>query len=130
MSTGRRAGLWLMAFLYVLAGVMHFVRPEVYLPMMPDWLPAHRELVLLSGAAEILLGLLLLPAATRRPAAWGIILLLIAVFPANLHVALHDVPLFGAEKGAGIGNWVRLPFQLLLAWWAWAYARPEADSNR
>ncbi|MBU6282870.1 DoxX family protein [bacterium] len=130
MSTGKRAGLWLMAFLYVLAGAMHFVRPEVYLPMMPPWLPAHRELVLLSGAAEILLGLLLLPAATRRLAAWGVILLLVAVFPANLHVALHDVPLFGAEKGAGALNWVRLPFQLLLAWWAWAYARPEADSNR
>lgn len=118
-----------MSFLYVLAGAIHFVRPEVYLPMMPPWLPAHRELVLLSGAAEVMLGLLLLLPATRRLAALGIILLLIAVFPANLHVALHDVPLFGAEKGAGIGNWIRLPFQLLLAWWAWAYARPEAPAE-
>ncbi|MFM7143737.1 MAG: DoxX family protein, partial [Alphaproteobacteria bacterium] len=82
MSTARRAGLWLMAAFYVFAGVMHFVRPEFYLPMMPTWLPAHRELILLSGAAEILLGLLLLPEATRRLAAWGVVLLLIAVFPA------------------------------------------------
>lgn len=129
MSTARRAGLWLMAAFYVFAGVMHFVRPEFYLPMMPTWLPAHRELILLSGAAEILLGLLLLPEATRRLAAWGVVLLLIAVFPANLHVALHDVPLFGAEKGAGALNWLRLPFQLLLAWWAWSYARGTDSSN-
>lgn len=115
-----------MAALYVLAGAMHFLRPEVYRPMMPPWLPWHDALILLSGAAEILLGVLLLAPATRRLAAWGVILLLVAVFPANLHVAWNDVPLFGAAQGAGVWNWVRLPFQFLLAWWAWRYTRDDA----
>jgi uncharacterized membrane protein len=57
----------------------------------------------------------------RRLAAWGIILLLIAVFPANLHVALHNVALGGAEEGLGFWNWARLPFQAVFIAWAWWY---------
>jgi uncharacterized membrane protein len=109
----------------VLAGVAHFVRTDVYLPMMPPYLPAHRELILLSGVAEVVLGLAVLVPQTRRLAAWGIILLLIAIFPANLHIAMHDVPLFGATQGAGIWNWVRLPFQGVLIAWAWWYTKPD-----
>jgi uncharacterized membrane protein len=121
MSRGKRIALWAMAVFYMAGGVMHFVRPDAYLPMMPPYLPWHYELVLLSGAAELLLGALVLVPATRRLAAWGIILLLIAVFPANLHIAFHNVPLFGATEGAGAMNYVRLPFQLVLIWWAWLY---------
>ena len=58
-------------------------------------------------------------------AAWGIILLLIAVFPANIHIAMNNVPLFGAKEGAGVMNWVRLPLQGMLGWWAWRYTREE-----
>jgi uncharacterized membrane protein len=89
--------------------------------MMPPWLPAHRELIFLSGLAEVVLGVAVLVPRLRRMAAWGIIALLIAIFPANLHIALHDVPLFGAAQGAGIWNWVRLPFQAVLIAWAWSY---------
>lgn len=121
MSGARRALLWLMGGLYVVAGVLHFVATDAYLPLMPPWLPAHRGLILLSGAAEVALGVLVLLPATRRLAAWGIILLLIAVFPANLHVALHDVPIFGATEGLGVWNWARLPVQLVLILWAWWY---------
>jgi uncharacterized membrane protein len=121
VSGAKRALLWLMGTLYIVAGVLHFVAPDAYLPLMPPWLPAHRALILLSGAAEVVLGALVLVPATRRLAAWGIVLLLIAVFPANLHVALHDVPLFGATEGLGVWNWVRLPFQLVLMLWAWWY---------
>lgn len=121
MSGAKRALLWLMGTLYIVAGVLHFVATDAYLPLMPPWLPAHRALILLSGAAEVVLGALVLVPATRRLAAWGIVLLLIAVFPANLHVALHDVPLFGATEGLGVWNWVRLPVQLLLMLWAWWY---------
>src|SRR5262249_7336814 len=95
-------------------------RTDVYMPMMPPYLPAHRELVLLSGVAEVVLGLAVLVPQTRRVAAWGIILLLIAIFPANLHIAMHDVPLFGATQGAGVWNWGRLPSEGVLvagAWW-------------
>jgi uncharacterized membrane protein len=111
MTSARLLGLRVMAGFYVLAGAMHFLRPDVYRPMMPPWLPAHEALILLSGAAEISLGLLLLVPATRQMAAWGIILLLIAVCPANIHIAWNDVPLFGAKQGAGAINWVRLPLQ-------------------
>jgi uncharacterized membrane protein len=79
-------------------------------------------LILVSGAAEIGLGLAVLSERLRPYAAWGIILLLVAVFPANVHIALNDVPLFGYAAGAGIWNWMRLPLQGVLALWAWWYA--------
>jgi len=121
MSGAKRALLWIMGVFYIVAGLGHFVAPAAYLPMMPLWLPAHSALIFLSGVAELVLGAAVLVPATRRLAAWGLILLLIAIFPANLHIALHDVPLFGATEGAGIWNWVRLPFQLVLIAWAWWY---------
>ena len=121
MSRAKRALLWVMGVFYVLGGVAHFVALNAYLPMMPPWLPAHAPLVLLSGVAEVALGVAVLVPATRRLAAWGLILLLIAIFPANIHIALHNVPLFGATEGAGVWNWVRLPVQLVLIAWAWWY---------
>lgn len=123
MSPGRRAGLLAMAAFYVVAGLNHFRDPAFYLPMMPPYLPWHHELVWLSGAAEVGLGLALLVPALRRVAAWGVIALLVAVFPANLHVALANVPIGGRAEGLGIWNWVRLPFQALLIAWAWVYTR-------
>ena len=123
MSTTKRILLWVMGVFYVLAGVMHFVRPEFYRPMMPPYLPWHDFLIYLSGLAETGLGIAILIPSIRPLAAWGIILLLIAIFPANLHIALHNVPVFGATEGAGIGNWIRLPFQLVLIAWAWWYTR-------
>ena len=113
--------LYLMSAFYIFAGVMHFIRPDYYVPMMPPYLPWHMFLIYLSGLAEVLLGLAVLVPSLRSLAAWGIILLLIAIFPANLHIALHNVPVFGAAEGAGIGNWIRLPFQLVLIAWAWWY---------
>jgi uncharacterized membrane protein len=123
MSTTKRILLWVMAIFYVLAGVMHFVRPDYYRPMMPPYLPWHDFLIYLSGLAETGLGIAILIPSIRPLAAWGIVLLLIAIFPANLHIALHNVPVFGATEGAGIGNWIRLPFQAVLMAWAWWYTR-------
>jgi uncharacterized membrane protein len=91
------------------------------MPMMPPYLPWHRFLVYLSGLAEVVLGIGLLVPRWRSVSAWGIIALLIAIFPANLHIALHNVPVFGAEEGAGIFNWIRLPLQGVLILWAWWY---------
>lgn len=123
MSIAKRLLLFLMAAFYVGAGVMHLVRPEFYRPMMPPYLPWHDALILLSGLAEIALGIAVLIPPLRVAAAWGIILLLIAVFPANLHIALHNVPVFGASEGAGAMNWVRLPFQGVLILWARWYTQ-------
>jgi len=122
VSRTKRALLWVMSAFYVLGGVYHLVNPGFYLPMMTPYLPWHRELVFISGVAEIVLGIVVLIPSLRRPAALGIIALLIAVFPANLHIAMNDVPLAGATEGAGIWNWVRLPFQAVFIAWAWCYA--------
>jgi uncharacterized membrane protein len=125
MSPTKRYLLYLMSGFYIVAGVMHFVSPDFYLPMMPPYLPWHLPLVYLSGVAEFLLGACVLMPQTRRYAAWGIIALLIAVFPANIHIALYNVPLDGAAEGYGIWNWLRLPLQALLILWAWWYTQPE-----
>lgn len=123
MSIAKRVLLYLMGAFYVFAGTMHFVRPEAYLPMMPAYLPAHAALIFWSGVAEVACGLGVLVPQTRVLAAWGTIALLVAIFPANIHVALHNVPLFGATEGAGALNYARLPFQLVLIAWAWWYTR-------
>jgi len=118
-----RPGIAIMALLYISAGTLHFLATRTYMRMVPSYLPAHRELIYVSGAAEILGGLGLLLPATRRPAAWGLILLLIAVFPANVtmtseHGRFPTVPLWAA--------WLRLPLQLPLLYWAWLYTRQPA----
>jgi uncharacterized membrane protein len=110
-----------MGAFYIVAGIMHFVRPDVYLPMMPPYLPWHLALIYLSGLAELALGVGVLVPALRVISAWGLIALLIAVFPANLHIAMNNVPLFRAAEGAGAMNWVRLPMQAGLIVWAWWY---------
>jgi uncharacterized membrane protein len=103
--------LWLfvMAAIYVFAGYMHFEKPNFYTVMMPSWLPYPKELVYLSGVAEIAGGLGILLPQTRKLAAWGIIALLFAVLPANFHIAIYNVPVFGATEGAGWVGWVRIP---------------------
>ena len=123
MSATKRVLLVVMAAFYVVAGAHHFLRPDFYLVMMPPYLPAPAALVAISGAAEIALGLLVLVPAFRHAAAWGLVLLLVAIFPANVHIALNDVPVFGAREGLGVWNWVRLPFQAVLIAWAWWYTR-------
>ncbi|QJW91574.1 DoxX family protein [Spirosoma taeanense] len=109
--------LYVQAFVYVAAGINHFVSPRFYLAIMPPYIPAHNLMVVLSGVAEIGLGLGLLFPATRSLSAWGLILLLIAVFPANIYMAT-------ADQFAAISPWIRwgrLPVQGLLIWWAYQY---------
>ena len=128
MSLPKRIGWYVMGAFYAFAGVNHFLSADFYMQIMPPYLGAHRELVELSGVAEFALGIVALVLAPRVPrirrwTAWGIIALLIAVFPANLHVALNNVAVGGASEGLGALNWVRLPLQGVLIWWAWIYTR-------
>jgi uncharacterized membrane protein len=100
----------LAALIFTAAGVLHFVRPGMYEAIMPEALPAHRELVYASGVAEIAGGLGLLHERTRRPAGWFLIATLLAVFPANINMAVN------AEKFRQFPEWAlwaRLPFQLV-----------------
>ncbi len=132
MSLAKRISWLVMGAFYAFAGINHFLSPAFYMQIMPPYLGAHRELVELSGVAEFALGLVALALALRIPrirrwTAWGIIALLIAVFPANLHVALNNVAVGGASEGLGTLNWVRLALQLPLIWWAWIYTRKDAS---
>jgi uncharacterized membrane protein len=129
MSRLKLGLLILQGVLYVVAGALHFVNPDAYLPLMPEYLPAHLALIYISGVAEILGGVGLLVPKTRRAAAWGLVALLFAVWPANVHVALENVPLFGAEQGAGGWNWVRVVFQLPLLAWAYWFTRPTGGEE-
>lgn len=135
MSLPLRIGLWLLGVFYIVAGINHFRDAGFYLPMMPPALPAPRELVELSGVAEFGLGLAALLLAGRSPrlrrwVAWGVIALLIAVFPANLYIAIENIPIGGRSEGLGTMNYARLPFQALFIAWAWIYTRKLGDEKR
>ena len=108
---------------FVFAGIMHFVVPRTYEAIMPEWLPAHRELVYASGAAEIAGGLGMLHPRTRGAATLWSIATLVAVFPANLHMALN--PDRYRLPGGRVGLWLRLPVQALFIAWAAAAGRPD-----
>ena len=108
---------------FIGAGANHFWHTDFYVAIMPPYLPWHLALVLISGAAEMGLGALLLVPRAARPAAWGLIALLIAVFPANLHMALHT-DLFPWAPPAAL--WLRLPLQGVLIAWVYWHTRPEA----
>lgn len=106
-----------MAGLYILAGINHFIMPRVYLKITPPWVPRPSLVNWLVGAVEITLGILLLFEKTQSLAAWGIILLLIAIFPANFY---H----FQLAKRSGkiwVPTLLRLPVQVLLIGWAYTF---------
>jgi uncharacterized membrane protein len=106
----------LLGGFFIAAGLLHFVRPKPYVAIMPRYLPAHRELVFASGAAEIAGGLGVLHARTARPAGWWLIATLVAIFPANVEMAVH------AERFRRIPEpllWARLPLQGVLVAWVW-----------
>lgn len=117
----------LLAAFFTFAGMMHFLRPRAYEAVMPPYVPRHREAVLVSGAAEIVGGLAVVPRATRGFARWWLTGLLIAVFPANLHMALNADEV--AKRGVPTDRipawllWSRLPLQPLIIWWAWRSTR-------
>lgn len=114
--------LVLLAGLMTYVGVMHFVAPGVFIRIVPRWLPAPAALVAISGACEILGGVGLLIPGTRRWAAWGLVALLIAVFPANVNMALNHLP-FGRNPVPTWMLWARLPLQAVLVAWAWSFTR-------
>ena len=119
---------WVLALFFVAAGANHFRMPQTYLGMMPAWLPGPLVLNAVAGVAEVLGGVGLLVAPAQRPAGWGLIVLLVAVFPANVHVALQ-----GRMPGFDFSPtilWLRLPFQaVFLAWVWWAVLRRPAPTR-
>ena len=120
--------VYLMALLYLAAGINHFVNPPFYLKIMPSWLPFPRQLVFISGLCEILFAFLLMFRSTRSLGACLIILLLIAVFPANIQMAIN----YHQQNNPHL--WIallRLPLQALLIWWAYSiYKKSKRSGNR
>lgn len=110
--------LYFMAGIYILAGLNHFRNPKMYVRIIPDYLPAPKLLNICSGLAELILGILLCIPATSKFGAWGIIFLLIAVFPANIYMLTNPKASFGLPKWI---LWLRLPLQFLLIYWAYLY---------
>jgi uncharacterized membrane protein len=106
---------WALAVVMVFAGVMHFVKPKFYLRIMPPYVPWHRACVIVSGIAEIVIGAALVVDIARPWSAYALIALFVAVFPANVHMALHAREM---KVPAWIG-WGRLPFQAVFIAWAW-----------
>ena len=118
---------YLMGLLYISAGVTHFRAPELYARIVPPQFPQPIALVYLSGAAEIVLGAGVLFRRTRRHSAWGLVALLLAVFPANVHMATNglaaEMVLDRARRTTQLIAWIRLPLQAILIRWAWWYTR-------
>jgi uncharacterized membrane protein len=121
-SLARTVSLALLALLFVSGGINHFRSPELYVRMMPPWIPAHLPLVYVSGVLEILGGLAVLVRPIRPWAGLGLMLLLVAIFPANLHMALNPDAFPGIPATA---LWVRLPLQLVLIAWAYWATRTQ-----
>ncbi len=129
----KRPLLFVMAPLYVVAGVMHFVVPELYVQIVPPIFPAPLALVYLTGIAEIAVGIGLLIPRTRRHAAWATVALLVAIFPANVYMATHGVVIEGMPGGGDPSEfvrWGRLPLQGVLILWALWYTQPLAEAER
>jgi uncharacterized membrane protein len=116
LSTAQRIGWIVAAISYVAAGTLHFVKTDVYVRIMPPYIPWHVFMVRASGVCEIVGGLGLCLPQTRRAAAWGLVALLIAVFPANIYMATNPVEA-GAASIAPVLRWGRLALQPLLIWW-------------
>jgi uncharacterized membrane protein len=109
-----------MCLLYVIAGINHFVNSSFYMNIIPSWVPFHVAVNYISGLCEIIFGLLLIPISTRRIGAWLLIILLIAIFPANIQMTIDYCHAGNPKLWVTI---VRLPIQIVLIWWAWVYTK-------
>lgn len=113
-----------LAVSMILVGTLHFAIPDPFVKIVPSILPNPLALVYISGFFEILGGLGLLLPPVSQAAAWGLILLFIAVFPANINMAVNHINLPGVPDSSLL-RWGRLPLQALLIAWAWSYTPPD-----
>lgn len=122
MQTFKIVMKYLLALFFILAGVNHFRDPGFYLRIMPPWLPWPSALHLIAGFFEFVFGVMLLIPRFQRLAAWGLIALLLAVYPANIHMAVNwrEYP-----EWRMIILWIRLPLQFVLIAWAWWFTKAD-----
>ena len=115
-----------MSIFYISAGINHFYNTNWFLKIMPPYIPYHLELVYISGLFEILLGLFLLLNKTRKYSAYGLIILLIAVFPANIYLAFNEEAQEFLNITSLMASWVRLPLQFVLIGIAYWHSKKRA----
>jgi uncharacterized membrane protein len=131
METFRTPLRWILTSIMTVIGVLHFVADDAFAQIIPPFLPWPYALVWISGVFEIGLGVGLAFARTRRLSGWGLVALFVAVFPANLYMAIADVRVNGMEPLPAIYHWIRLPFQaVLIAWALWVSRPTRADTAR
>jgi uncharacterized membrane protein len=116
---------YLFAAIFIFAGINHFRDPEFYLRIMPPYLPWPSALHLTAGLFEAALGVMLLIPRFQKLAAWGLIALLLAVYPANIHMAVHH-ELYQLPM---IFHWIRLPLQFVLIAWAWWFTKADEEKG-
>jgi uncharacterized membrane protein len=121
MARAKEVLRWLYGVLFALAGANHFLHTDFYVSIMPPYLSWPVALVYVSGVCEFALGIALLFKRTQVLAAWGMIALIVAVTPANLHMAMH-ADLYPQYSSTAL--WVRMPLQIVLLAWAFWYTRP------
>jgi len=119
----KKISLVILIGFYVLAGINHFRNPDSYIRIVPAYLPVPHLLNLLAGFFEIAFGLMLIFKQTRKMAAWGIILMLIAFLPVHIDMIIHAPMMLGDLKVTPLIAWLRIPLQGLLILWAWWYTR-------
>ncbi|HET6528592.1 MAG TPA: hypothetical protein VFG39_07550 [Balneolaceae bacterium] len=110
---------YLIAAIFITAGVFHFIKPQPFAGIIPDFIPYHLALVYISGVAEILGGAGILWHQTEAIAAWGLIILLVAVFPANINMAVEAVQKLGYVSWYSAATILRLPLQFVLIYWVY-----------
>jgi len=123
VPTVKLIALWTLAAAMVAIGVLHFVRPKPFVRIVPKYLPAPLTLVYVSGFFEILGGIGLLIPETRVWAAWGLIALYVAVFPANINMLTKNISLDPRKPIPRWMLWARLPLQFVFIAWAYWFTR-------
>ena len=122
-----RIPLLIISILFITGGISHFVVTDSFVMAMPDYLGYHKELVIISGVFEILGGIGILVPQTRLFAGYGLIALIIAVYPANINMALHPEKY---KEFSELFLYIRLPFQFLFVWFVWRAITPERLKNK
>lgn len=112
---------YIIASIFLITAILHFIKPKLFVKIMPDFIPCHLAMVYISGVAEALGAVGILVPQTQILAGWGLILLLVAVFPANINMTVSSVRRSGYKSWYSIVTLLRLPLQFVLIYWVyWA----------
>jgi uncharacterized membrane protein len=123
----KKLGLYTLSAMFIFTGIAHLMNPGVFEKIVPPFLPFPHAIAILSGIAELLLAVGLLPKKTRRLTAWAVVAFLVCIFPANIYMymaresAFPDIPAWALLA--------RLPLQFAMMAWAWQYTRPEGSKR-